>query len=344
MKMNAAVFEGAGRRLAIRQIHVPRPGPGQLLVRVKRCGVCGSDLHLTEAHAAWQVPHGTVLGHEFAGEIVELGEGTADLWREGDRVAALPYVGCGRCRECLNGYPFHCPDTLSLATGDLIGAFSEYAVIGARETARVSEHLSWEQAAFTEPVAVGIRAVACAGITLGARVLIVGAGPIGLSAAACAKLSGAGAVVVCARTDRHADRAVAMGATEFLLNDAELRHNFVRHAGGPPEIVIECAGVPGMLDLCCDLAEKRGRVVVAGGCNGKDPLNVLTPLCKELTFRFAVCYTIREFALAERLIASGQIDPMPMYDGEVSLHQLPARFEELRRNKDACKLMVNLDA
>ncbi|WP_330701804.1 alcohol dehydrogenase catalytic domain-containing protein [Novosphingobium resinovorum] len=150
MKMRAAVFEGAGLPLAIREVDVPRPGRGQLLVRVKRCGVCGSDLHLTEAHASWQVPHGTVLGHEFAGEVVEMGEGTRHDWREGDRIAALPYIGCGRCLECLAGYPFHCPETLSLATGDVVGAFSEYAVIGAREAARLSNNLSWEQGAFTE--------------------------------------------------------------------------------------------------------------------------------------------------------------------------------------------------
>ena len=87
MKMRAAVFEGAGKPLAIREIDVPKPGPGQLLIRVHRCGICGSDLHLTDTHARWQVPVGTVLGHEFAGEVVELGEGTHPDWREGDRLA-----------------------------------------------------------------------------------------------------------------------------------------------------------------------------------------------------------------------------------------------------------------
>ncbi|WP_330701803.1 zinc-binding dehydrogenase [Novosphingobium resinovorum] len=150
--------------------------------------------------------------------------------------------------------------------------------------------------------------------------------------------------MACARTDRHADRAIAMGATAFFTNDENLRQNFIRHAGGPPEIVIECAGVPGMLDLCSDLVARRGRVIVAGGCNGVDPLKVLTPLCKEISFQFVICYSIREFALAEQLIASGRIDPMPMYDGLIPLHELPARFEELRRDKNACKVMVDLDA
>lgn len=340
MKMRAAVFEGIGHPLALREIDVPRPGPGQLLVQVKRCGICGTDLHLTDPDGRWHVPCGTVMGHEFAGEVVELGEGTQDTWREGDRLAALPYIGCGQCLECLSGRPAHCPGALSLATGDLTGAYGEYAVVGAREAARLRADVSWEQAAFTEPLAVGLHAVVRSGMKPGARVLVLGAGPIGLSAAACARQFGAGAVVVSARSQRRADLAIGLGATEFFTNDQYLAENFARHAGGPPEIVIECAGVPGMLDRCSSLVARRGTVVVAGGCNGPDPLYVVVPTVKELNLLFSMCYTVREFAHAQELIASGRIDPMPMLDGQIALDDLPERFEALRADKSACKLMV----
>ncbi len=340
MKMRAAVFEGAGKPLVVREIDVPVPGPGQLLVKVHRCGICGTDLHLTDPEGRWQMPCGTVMGHEFAGEVVDLGEGTQSAWREGDRLAALPYIGCGQCGECLSGQPAHCPTVLSLATGDLVGAYGEYVVVGAREAARLRDDVSWEQAAFTEPLAVGLHAVARSGMKPGARVLVLGAGPIGLSAAACARQFGAGAVVVSARSDRRADLAIGMGATDFFVNDEHLARNFACHAGGPPEIVIECAGAPGMLDLCSELVVRKGMVVVAGGCNGADPLYVVVPTVKELNFAFSMCYTVREFAFAQDLIASGRIDPMPMLDGMLTLDQLPARFEALRTDKRACKLMV----
>lgn len=344
MKMTAAVFDRVGEPLQIRQIDVPEPGPGQFLVKIHRCGICASDLHLTDAHAKWQVPSGTVLGHEFAGEIVELGANTQEQWRVGERLAALPYLGCGSCAECLSGYPFHCRDALCLPTGDLVGGFGEYAVVGAREAVKLPDHVSWEQGAFTEPLAVGLHAVANSGLSFGSKILILGAGPIGLGAAACAKVAGAAKVVVAARTGRTADRAIAMGADAFFLNDEYLLENFIRLAGGPPEIVIECAGVPGMLDRCSELAAVRGRIVVAGGCNGIDPLYVITPTCKEQTFRFVICYSIAEFAFAQQLIASGRIDPMPMYDGSMTLAELPGKFEALRQDKSACKLMVQFNA
>lgn len=340
MKMRAAVFEGAGKPLAVREVDVPRPGPGQLLVKVKRCGICGSDLHLTDPAGRWQVPCGTVLGHEFAGEVVELGEGTEAEWREGDRLAALPYLGCGQCFECLSGYPVHCGSVLSLPTGDLVGGYGEYAVVGAREAVRLRDDVSWEQAAFTEPLAVGLHAVARSGMRPGAHVLVLGAGPIGLSAAACARILGAGTVIVSARSDRRADLAVTMGASAFFANDEYLGENFARYAGGPPEIVIECVGAPGMLDRCSSLVGRKGTVVVAGGCNGSDPLYVVGPTVKELNFAFSMCYTIREFAYAQELIASDRIDPMPMLDGSLALDDLPVRFEQLRKDKSACKLMV----
>jgi len=341
MKMQAAVFERAGKPLEIRTVDVPRPGPGQLLIKVHRCGICGSDLHLTDTHGRWQVPAGTVLGHEFSGEVVELGEGTQDSWREGDRLAALPYIGCGKCYQCQSGLPFHCPHVLCLPTGDLVGGFCEYAVVGAREAARMRSDVTWEEGAFTEPLAVGLHAVAMSGLRPGMPVLVVGAGPIGLSAAAVARAFGAGPVVVCARSDRNADRAIRMGATAFFVNDETLPERFARHAGGPPEIVIECAGVPGMLERCAELAAPHARVVIAGGCNGPDPLYVIAPTAKELNYQFVATYSIRDFATAQLMIASRRIDPMPMFDGVIGLDALPATFESMRQDKAVCKLMVD---
>ena len=341
MKMRAAVFEGAGNPLVIREVEVPQPGPGQMLIRVHRCGICGSDLHLTDTHSRWNPPAGTVLGHEFAGEIVALGEGTHHDWREGDRIASLPYIGCGRCIHCLSGEPFHCPDVLRLPTGDLVGGYGEYAVVGAAESVRLLDSVSWEEGAFTEPLAVGLHAVANAGLKPGMPVLVLGAGPVGLAVAACARAFGAGPVIVSARSDRRADLAVTMGATAFLPNDEYLAERFAKIAGGPPEILFECVGTPGLLDRCSELVAPKGTIVMAGACNGDDTLYGIVPTVKELRFQFVACYTRREFALAQHMIARGTIDPMPMFDGIVSLAELPTTFEQLREDKSPCKLMVD---
>lgn len=341
MTMRAAVFKGVGLPLQIEQLVVPQPAPGQLLIRVHRCGICGSDVHLTDEHAHWQVPVGTVMGHEFVGEVVALGEGTQTQWKEGDRLAALPMLGCGKCAHCIAGEPFHCPSSLRPGLGDLVGGFSEYAIVGAREAARMGAGLSWEEGAFTEPLAVAIHALARARMQPGARVLVMGAGPIGLCVAAFARACGAGSVVVSARSDSNADLARRMGATEFLPNDEYLAERFARIAGGPPELVIECTGATGLIDRCASLAALKGTVIVAGGCNGVDPLSVLVPTVKELSLHFIICYTLREFDLALRLIETGAIDPLPMLSSVIPLDGAPAALESLRTGTSACKLMID---
>ena len=340
MKMKAAVFDVPGKPMEVRDVEVPQPGPGQLLIKVKRCGICGSDLHLTDTHSRWNPPSGTVMGHEFSGEVVDLGDGTQHEWKEGDRLAALPYIGCGECYQCLSGEPFHCPRALALPTGDLVGGFGEYAVVGAREAVRLADAVSWEEGAFTEPLAVGLHAVALSSVRPGAPVLILGAGPVGLAIAACARLMGAGPVIVSARTERHGDLARTMGATEFMINDEHLGERFARLAGGPPEIVFEGVGLPGMMELCGNLVAVKGEIVMAGACNGDETFFAITPTVKELTYRFAACYTIRDFASAQEMIATHRIDMMPMFDGTVSLGEFPQAFEQLRTDKSVCKLML----
>ncbi len=338
--MRAAVFEQAGKPLAIRDVPTPEPGPGELLIRVHRCGICGTDLHMTDAHSVFNPPSGSIIGHEFAGEVVALGEGTQGSWKEGDRLAALPYIGCGHCLPCLAGDPTQCAKARSQPSGEASGGYAEYSAVSAMNSVKLSSALSWEEGAFVEPIAVGIHAVAKAAMSMGAKILIIGAGPVGLAVAACAKLGGADSVVVAARTDRRADLAITMGASEFMIVDEKLGENFARLAGGAPEIVVECAGAPGMMDLAAGLAAPRGRVVMAGACLQTETFLPIVATMKELTYQFAVCYTRQEFALAEKLIAGRRIDPMPMFDGTVSLDELPKRFEELRTEKQACKVML----
>ena len=340
--MLAAVFEKAGSPLAIREVPMPEPGPGELLIRVHRCGICGSDLHMTDTHSCFNPPSGSIIGHEFAGEIVALGEGTHAMWKEGDRVAALPYIGCGRCASCLAGDPTQCARVRSQASGQASGGYAQFSAVSARDSVKLDDALSWEEGAFVEPIAVGIHAVAKARMGIGSRVLIIGAGPVGLAVAACARLASAQTIVVAARTDRRADLAATMGASEFMIADEKLGENFARHAGGAPEIVFECAGVPGMMDLAASLVAPRGTVLMAGACLQTETFLPIVATMKELTYQFAVCYTRPEFALAEKLIAHRRIDPMPMFDGTVNLDEMPARFEELRDDKQACKVMLAL--
>jgi hypothetical protein len=136
--MRAAIVEGAGRPLVLADVPDPTPGPGELVLRVRAAGLCGTDLHL--AGDPLIVPPGTVLGHEFAGEVAALGAGV-EGGRPGERVSALPVIGCTRCAACLAGDTMGCPGVRMLGAGDLPGAFAEYVRVGARETMRLPEAL-----------------------------------------------------------------------------------------------------------------------------------------------------------------------------------------------------------
>jgi (R,R)-butanediol dehydrogenase/meso-butanediol dehydrogenase/diacetyl reductase len=338
--MRAAVFEGAGKNLEIRDVPVPAPGPGEMLIRVERCGICGSDLHLTDSASCYNPPAGSIIGHEFAGEIVDLGEGTSGTWKEGQRITALPFIGCGKCAHCLNGDSFFCPDVRSKTSGRSSGGFAEYTVVGAPEALLLPDQMSWDEGAFIEPIAVGVHAVARAKLPLGARVLIVGSGPVGMAVAACARAAGAGTIVVTSRSATRADLCRKMGATEFMKNDEHLAESFAKLAGGPPEFVFECVGLPGMLDLCSGLAAPRGTVVMIGACLQQEKLLPIVPTMKELSIQFVVCYVKQDFEVALAMIASGRVDPLLMHSDTITMAEFPEAFEALRERSTQCKVLL----
>ena len=201
----AAVFQEVGKPLSIERLPDLEPGEGQLLVRVHRCGICGSDLHMTQGHG-YTVPAGSVLGHEFAGEVVEVGRGDSPF-RKGDVVVAMPIMGCGKCGPCQTGEPAYCDNISYLA-----GGYAEYALVSAHTASWLPSRLSAADGALAEPLAVALHGMAVASVKPGDRVLIQGAGPIGLSALFWARRLGAGKVDVIEGAKPRAELAAKFGA------------------------------------------------------------------------------------------------------------------------------------
>ena len=151
--MRAAVLNDS-HRLKVTEIADPSPGPGELVLKVTACGICGSDLKLRPS-----MPAGIVMGHEFCGEIVATGTDADAAWRVGRHVTALPLIGCGRCLACLAGEPAHCTTGDMVGVGGSPGAFAEYVRVDQRETIGLPEHLDPALGALVEPLAVGLHAV-----------------------------------------------------------------------------------------------------------------------------------------------------------------------------------------
>lgn len=332
--MRAALFKGAGRPLEIETIDDPTPGPGEAVIRVDRCGVCGTDLHMTSGHGV-DAPIGSVIGHEYCGEVVALGRDAQGL-KIGQFVTAMPVAGCGACVACLAGYPIGCAHM----TG-LVGGFAEYMRIAAESSIVLSDTLTPADGALVEPLAVGLRGVRLAGLRPGARVAVLGAGSIGLAVIYWARLLGAGRIVALSRSTRRAGLAATMGANGFeTLGEGE-GERLLAALGGAPDVVFECTGAVGQTQKAIELVGPAGQVISLGFCTSPDPILPSLATWKQVTLKFSFAYDLREFQHCADTLDAGHVAPRAMISNTVGLDAFPALFERLRAGADETKVHVD---
>jgi threonine dehydrogenase-like Zn-dependent dehydrogenase len=341
--MKAVVFKGVGSRpLETEEVGTPAAGEGQLLLNIKYCGVCGTDLHFTEADTP--VKPGAVMGHEFCGEVVEIGPGVKGSWKIGDRAVAMPFIGCGDCAVCHEGMPALCRQSISHASGAISGGFAEYSPVGAVSSVKLPDSISWESAALVEPLAVGVHAVRKAQMTPGANVLVMGAGPVGLSVLLWAKAMGARNVIVASRSNRGEAMAAAFGADGFIYGDQDIRSEFRRLTGSAPQLIFEAVGALGQLSKAITLSDLRGRIVIVGGGGKPDPITPGRAMAKELTIVGSLGYDIFDYRLVVDKLAKEQIYPEAMITDKVSFEDFPAAVEALRERTYQCKVLLSTTA
>jgi threonine dehydrogenase-like Zn-dependent dehydrogenase len=332
--MKAAVFKAAGRPLALESRSDPKPAKGEVVIQVGRCGICSSDLHMTAGHAV-AYPPDSILGHEYAGEVVEVGAGVSTL-KVGDRITSMPMVGCGSCAECRLGYPLGCASLRSMMSG-----YAEYALAAESSAIKLPRSLSVADGALIEPLASSLHGVNMAGLRAESRVLILGAGVIGLGALYWAKRHGAKQIVVLARSERHRELAMAMGAANLVAQGEGLAQRVSAALGGPPDVVFECIGAQGSLGLATDLVAPRGTIVVLGMCLLADTLTPFFAGFKSIVMKFSAAYELRDFEVAVDAMDRGGVEPRAMVTETISLDELPDTFEQMRHQPRGCKILVN---
>jgi (R,R)-butanediol dehydrogenase/meso-butanediol dehydrogenase/diacetyl reductase len=339
--MRASVFRETGGLLGLAEVPDPRPAPGDLLLKVAYSGVCGTDLHTTQKGAESRLAHGAILGHEFAGEVIEVGPDAKGDWRSGDRVTVMPYRPCPTCGAlCQDGLDIICPKVSYLGI-HLPGGNAQYVSVGAGQALRLPEPVDIRYGAMVEPLAVGYHAVRKAGSIQGARVLVIGAGPVGLAVALFARLAGAGSLIVSEPREAARNRAMAVGVDATLdPRAADPAEAFADLAGGTPEVVFECVGVPGMIAESVRVAPLFGRVIVVGACMELDHFLPIAALSKELTFTFVLGHDRADFQAVIDALAHGRIDPAPLLTQVVGFDAFPAAFEAQRTAPDTCKLLL----
>ena len=326
-------------RLLVADVPEPVPGPGNILVETIACGICGSDLHalkyadqMKEVVAAAGYPvdldGDVVMGHEFSARVLELGPGAAGV-EPGDVVVSIPLVFTPG-GPAQTGYSTQYP-----------GGYAERMVLTPAFCIKVPDGLDPRHAALTEPMAVGVHAVAKSGIEVGGGAIVVGCGPIGLAIVAALRLRGAQPVVAADFSPRRRALAAHMGAHITVdPGDERVIDAWTAAAGTRTPVIFEAVGVRGMLDEIMLWAPRSSRIIVAGVCMEPDPIRPMIGVSKELSLHFVLGYDPMEFRQALGYIADGNIDVAPLITGEVGIAEVPAAFDALGDPEAHAKILV----
>ena len=344
--MKAAVFHSAGRPLSIEEVPDPIPRLTEILLQVKACGICGTDLHMSEnvnPDGGWRLlKPGCILGHEFSGEIVEVGKDVSKDWQIGDRVTALPWIGCGDCYVCKIGRPYRCDLAMMRGSLELPGAYSEFCRIGSSEVIRLPDEVNYSLGALIEPLAVGFSAVRRAEISGDETILIIGSGPVGLSITMWCQFYGVKHILISDLVESRARAALNLGADSMIIpkqgNEIEEIYDCV---GELPSVIFDCVGALGSMQMAIDYILPGGKVIVVGLCMEKDYYFPAKALLKEVDIRFSYVYCHDDFKLVADLLKRNQINPRSLVSQTINLLELPKVFEDLKVSSEQLKVMLN---
>jgi len=298
--MDASVYVGDGL-LEVQQVAVPEPGPRDVLVEVGQCGICGTDVHLVLEQIARP---GTVLGHEWAGTVAAVGD-AVDGWSVGDRVVCGPTPGCGSCRACRAGRPSVCLERPLTDHLDFRGAYARYVVAPAAQLLPVPEALSIREAALVEPTAVAMHAVTLSGATPADRVLVTGAGPVGLLVTAVLHAQGVVDVTVSEPSPVRRQRALAVGAARVVEPHELPRSRMGAPVDEPYQVVFECSGRADAAESAIDQLDFAGTCVLVGTGHDLPRINHNRVIVLENSIIGAYNYDAGGFGPALELLASG---------------------------------------
>jgi (R,R)-butanediol dehydrogenase/meso-butanediol dehydrogenase/diacetyl reductase len=331
--VRAVTFQALHTPLAYETLPDPTPGAGEVVVKVARCGICGSDLHMTE-DAAYGCKHGDVLGHEFAGEVVGLGPEVQGL-KTGDLVSVIPLRSCGQCEHCRKGEVQWCA-----RFGLQGGGYAEYALTRPNQCVKLGTDVSLADGAIVEPLAVALHGVNLSGLKAGDSVLVLGAGPIGLAVAFWARRLGAARVAVQDVAEFQRQRALAMGADAFVVDPQDPVGSAERALGGKADIVFECVGIPGLIAQAVEQVKPRGTILLLGLCTRPDTFNSFAMLSKEVRLVTSAFFTVPEYEASLEALAQGAAEPRLLVTDTISLGDTPAVFESLKHRTSQCKVLI----
>ncbi|WP_407165670.1 zinc-binding dehydrogenase [Bradyrhizobium sp. ORS 111] len=356
--MRAAIFRNG--EIVVDTLPEPKPGTGQVLVKTLACGICGSDLHARKhAHRMVELTkffpgrqpmdlsRDVVFGHEFCCEILDYGPNSTRKLKPGTRVCSVPAL---LTPEGPRGVGY---------SNENVGGYAEQILLSEALLLEVPNGLAAEHAALTEPLAVGVHAVAKVDIRGGEVPLVIGCGPVGLAVIAALKIKGLGPIVAADYSPARRRLAEKMGA-DVVIDPAKTQPyaSWAEHAQMAPEekaarppmqamlpalkpaLIFECVGVPGVLQQVFEGAPRDARIVVVGVCMETDRSEPMLGILKELNVQYVLGYAPEEFAYSLRLIAEGRVDAASLVTGRVGIDGVAQAFADLANPEAHTKILV----
>lgn len=335
--MKALVFKGP-EMIGLENVADPRPAGGEVLVRVKYCGICGSDLH------AWLVgqPPGIIPGHEFTGEVEETGPGVTG-WTPGQRVAVIPGLLCGTCPSCRQGLYNLCDRSRYGGIGlTAHGAMARYICVKAEMLRELPHYVDFLTGTLAEPLSVALHAMRRGELRIGDKVLVTGAGPIGILCLKLAIMGGSPETWVIEGVPHRQEMAIKTGASHVLPPGRETLRRIRRFTDPGVDLAVECSGVEDALDTALKSVRPRGRVVIAGIHQEPVRVEFNRIAVKELEIKGSFGF-LDEMESALDLINRNPADFRQLITGVVPLEEAPEAFRELVRDKKGLKTVVQID-
>jgi len=337
--MPAAVYQRPGV-VEVEERPVPRPGPGQVLIEVDHCGICGSDIHLLLD--GWAGKPGLVAGHEYTGTIAALGE-EVEGWAIGESVVAGPSPRCGHCRRCLEGKPSQCEHQGSIVD-DADGAFAGYVVVRATSLLRLPAGLTSREAALAEPLAVALHGITRSGVVPGDSVMVIGAGPIGALSIAALVARGVGPVIAVEPGPRRQQLARDLGAAE-VIDPVDLETfpawEPERMAARAVHVVLECSGHKSAMEAGFHQLKRGGTLALVGAGIEQPAFDPNRFVLNELSVVGSFVYDLGGFEQALAMLADDAFPTDLLIEAEdVPLDRLSDALTGLAQGRYAGKVMV----
>ncbi|MHB8513886.1 MAG: zinc-dependent alcohol dehydrogenase [Dehalococcoidia bacterium] len=344
--MKAAALKGS-RAMEIVELADEPPAPGEVKLRVAYCGICGSDLHEYESAQPFRALGilQPVMGHEFSGRVVAVGDGVRDVVA-GQLVVGNPGPGCGACAYCAAGRENLCRAGSLGGTGyTRPGAYAEFVTIAERAAVVLPAGADAREAALTEPFAVARHALIQGGYRPDELLVVAGAGPIGLLTVIAARAMGGARIVVSEPLAGRRAAAEAAGASHVVEPAELINVSRALSEGNGAEISVDASGLPAGIASCVDATARGGRIVLAGVGEQPFPLDITRSIINELTYVAVLGYTRAEFIASAMAIAERKVDVSPVISEVVPVEATPDAFARLSDGRnDLRKVLVSPDA